>query len=716
MKFFQKIILLFLFSSFSGTSIQATHIVGGELNYRCLTGNLYEISLTVFRDCQNGVPPFDAQAAVGIFDSSNILVTQLLIPFMGDDTLNPTLFDSCLVIPPDVCVHRTTYIDTIFLPFVAGGYQLVYQRCCRNNTILNIQNPSQTGATYYTQVSELALMTCNSNPVFNAWPPIYICTGEPILFNHSATDYDGDSLIYELCAPFEGAVVTNSMPQPPNPPPYDSIIWQFPFSTSNMMGGIDLLKINSQTGLLTGTPTQVGQYVVGICVKEYRNGILISTTKRDFQYNVGVCGAIHNAAFFTPSVVCDSNLVVRFNNQSTTVSTYFWDFGDLMTSADTSNSTSPAYAYSDTGQYVVTLIAGANEACADTFTKILNVHDATIIADFSVVYDPCIDSTEIQLVDQSTNPNSPISSWQWIFWDGSVGSVQNPVDTIYGQENYQIILIVGSENGCYDLKADSIKSYPVNISTQASRQICRGGEMFLDVFNLDSADNLSYQWFPDNEIVFGQNTNNPIVAPIQTTDFWVAATNQYNCTTIDTVTVPISNIFPMLNIQSSSDSTFPGEPIQLTATFDGNYLYDWLVDSSLSTNGIHNPVATPYVPTVYYLIVEDENGCKNIDTISILIRQFECELPYIFIPNAFTPNNDGNNDEFFVRANSIAEVYLAVYNRWGQKVFETNNLNQGWDGTFNGMPLEPDVFGYYLEIECFNGFKQFKKGNVALIR
>jgi gliding motility-associated-like protein len=240
--------------------------------------------------------------------------------------------------------------------------------------------------------------------------------------------------------------------------------------------------------------------------------------------------------------------------------------------------------------------------------------------------------------------------------------------------------------------------------------------MFLDVFNLDSADSLSYQWFPDNEIVFGQNTNNPIVAPIQTTDFWVAATNQYNCTTIDTVTVPISNIFPMLNIQSSSDSTFPGEPIQLTATFDGNYLYDWLVDSSLSTNGIHNPVATPYVPTVYYLIVEDENGCKNIDTISILIRQFECELPYIFIPNAFTPNNDGNNDEFFVRANSITEVYLAVYNRWGQKVFETNNLNQGWDGTFNGMPLEPDVFGYYLEIECFNGFKQFKKGNVALIR
>jgi gliding motility-associated-like protein len=238
----------------------------------------------------------------------------------------------------------------------------------------------------------------------------------------------------------------------------------------------------------------------------------------------------------------------------------------------------------------------------------------------------------------------------------------------------------------------------------------------LEVFNLDSTDNLTYQWLPESEIIVGQNSNKPIVAPILTTDFWVIATNQHGCTAIDTLTVQTSNIFPPLAIQSSADSTFPGEPVQLTATFDGNYLYDWLSDSSLSANGIHNPIATPYVPTIYTLLIEDENGCRNIASIPILIRQFECELPYIFIPNAFTPNNDGNNDEFFVRANSITAVYLAVYNRWGQRVFETRDLNQGWDGTFNGMPLEPDVFGYYLEIDCFNGLKQFKKGNVALIR
>lgn len=239
--------------------------------------------------------------------------------------------------------------------------------------------------------------------------------------------------------------------------------------------------------------------------------------------------------------------------------------------------------------------------------------------------------------------------------------------------------------------------------------------MFLEVFNLDSTDNLSYQWYPDEEILLGQNTEEVIVAPILTSNYWVEATNQFGCIGIDTITVLASANFPPLDIIADADSVFPGNAVQLTATND-NYTYSWFPDSSLNVNGIYNPIANPFVNTTYTLLIEDENGCKNIEDITILIREFECELPYIFIPNAFTPNNDGENDVFFVRANSITDVYLAVYNRWGQKVFETRDLNQGWDGTFNGIPLEPDVFGYYLEIECYNGVKQFKKGNVALIR
>ncbi|MGB1216978.1 MAG: hypothetical protein ACPG5P_03835, partial [Saprospiraceae bacterium] len=110
---FYVLLLAFIGLPFYGN---ATHIVGGELNYKCLGNDEYEISLTVFRDCYNGNPNayFDDPASIGIFDINNQLINslgedgQLLIDLIEDDTLEPVLFDSCLVVPPDVCVHTTT--------------------------------------------------------------------------------------------------------------------------------------------------------------------------------------------------------------------------------------------------------------------------------------------------------------------------------------------------------------------------------------------------------------------------------------------------------------------------------------------------------------------------------------------------------------------------------------------------------------------------------
>lgn len=87
-----------------------------------------------------------------------------------------------------------------------------------------------------------------------------------------------------------------------------------------------------------------------------------------------------------------------------------------------------------------------------------------------------------------------------------------------------------------------------------------------------------------------------------------------------------------------------------------------------------------------------------------------------FVPNAFTPDGDGLNEVLFVRGAAIDEVFFAIYNRWGEKVFESTSKTQGWDGTFKGKMLTPDVYGYYVEVRCFNGETYFKKGNVTLIR
>ena len=119
----------------------ATHIVGGEMNYRCLGNDQYEISLTIFRDCDTGVPWFDDPAVVGVFEggSNNYLFSQLVtLNPLSNDTLDIYPEDSCLTVTTGACIHTTTYVDTITLAMNTSGYTIAYQRCCRNQDIVNI--------------------------------------------------------------------------------------------------------------------------------------------------------------------------------------------------------------------------------------------------------------------------------------------------------------------------------------------------------------------------------------------------------------------------------------------------------------------------------------------------------------------------------------------------------------------------------------------------
>jgi gliding motility-associated-like protein len=87
-----------------------------------------------------------------------------------------------------------------------------------------------------------------------------------------------------------------------------------------------------------------------------------------------------------------------------------------------------------------------------------------------------------------------------------------------------------------------------------------------------------------------------------------------------------------------------------------------------------------------------------------------------FYPQLFPPNRDGLNDILYVRGSGIRDIALSIYNRWGEKVFESHNISDGWDGTFKGKPLDSAVFVYYLEVTFTNGDHATNKGNVTLIR
>lgn len=716
-----------------------THIVGGEMNYRCLGNNQYEIQLTIFRDCDTGVPDFDDPASIGVFAFDAITNTyfldtgvgqmgQLLIPKMNDDTLNPVLSDPCKVVPPNVCVNTSTYTDTISLPFRPGGYTLAYQRCCRNQSILNIVDPLDTGATYPIEISETALLECNSNAVFNEWPPIYICVNDPIDFDHSATDIDGDSLVYKLCIPFEGANPDFPMPQPPNPPPFTEVTWvDPPFNLSNVMGGVPL-AIDSETGFLTGVPNTIGQFVVGICVEEYRDGNLISTTRRDFQYNVGVCGEFVSS-FFVPEVSCEG-LEVIFDDQSVNALTntpleYNWNFNDPGNPGAGSTISDPVFVYSDTGTYTVQLAIEAiintdngPFVCTDTSFSTFSVYEPSLFPDFTASIVDCNDPININFINNSIDTVFNLTDWEWFVNNTVFSNSENPPIFISNnnEEDFEILLIITNEKGCVD-SITQIISTGIDLEYSNNVANCEPSPTFdMEVNVLGNPDIISWNWEPSAGIISGGNTNTPTFDLTVTDTYYFSVEYDDGCIFEDSIIVNNDGVDLGLVISATPDTLNEGQTSQLEVTGNNLDTYDWNPTGSLDDPTIFNPVADPVVSTEYTTTVTDINGC--IDTISILVVVLStiCEEPYLFMPNAFTPNGDNENDILFVEGNVIDEMYLAVYNRWGEKVFESEDKSIGWDGRYKNELLEPDVYGYYLRVKCVNGEEYFKKGNISLIR
>ena len=488
-------------------SAQATHIVGGEIGYRCLGNNQYEVTLRVFRDCFYGdeLAPFDDPASIGIFDRNGLLVRNLLVTKIGNDTLT-NIIDKCILNSGNVCVHTTTYKATVTLMPRPGGYRFVYQRCCRNETIRNIVKPLETGATYDILLTEGAMKRCNNSPVFNSWPPIFICRDEPLVFNHSAIDTDGDSLVYKLCVPFQGGTILFPQPVPPDSPPYDTVVWNNPsnqtiYSVDNMMGFGVPLAINPVSGVMTATPGQLGQYVIGVCILEYDRNTkeLLSETRRDFQYNVIDCQRV-TAALFAPEAQCD-NLTVSFLNQSQNAEAFQWYF-DAPSTTFSSTQKNPVFTYPDTGRYTITLIAEPGTICADTAVHDIFLQANSLSVDLQADVFDCFGGSVLQLRDLSVDTVSPVVKWQWEvrFTGGEalVSSQQFPEFIVPTGSSGTVKLTATSKNGCVQTAEKSFETgqgKPGGYIASTRLEACLGEVIGL---NPGTPSNISfrYHWEP----------------------------------------------------------------------------------------------------------------------------------------------------------------------------------------------------------------------------
>lgn len=875
-----------IFFFLSHANVNATHIVGGEITYECLGNNQYRIHLVVYRDCFLGQAPFDAMAEVGVYDDQMNLVTSLMMSFPGSNNIPPLVFSPCLTPPTNVCVERAEYIEVVTLPPNGGGYHLVYQRCCRNNSITNIDNPGGTGSTYNTYIPTTPAGICNNSPVFQNFPPIYLCQGVPINFDHSATDADGDSLVYQLCEPFLGGTTQVPTPSPPAPPPFIPVLYNPGFNALNALGGsTNPLTIDPVTGLLTGTPSLLGQFVVAVCVNEYRNGVLLNTTRRDFQFNIVACNAAI-ASIPAQTTQCDG-YDVTFTGSSINGINYFWDFGVAGISTDTSSLQNVVYTYPDSGLYTVMLVAydpagncydtayqtfhvlpllapsfvsppneclGGNNftftaggsfdqsasflwnfgssasittavtqtangisypasgtypvtltvsqfGCTETFGSVVNVIDDPTAdigsanqycvgtqvdfennsigadsywwefgnpssnADSSNLFEPfyvypdsgiyyitlvagndgyCFDTiVEPFFVFPLLNPIAvgggdqcfdsqsftfsvggnydPVATFDWNFGGGaSQQSAQvNFISGItYNQPGQYPVTLVVSQFGCHDttyLNA-GVFSNPIASFVLAEADGCSPLKVqFADSSKAETA--LNYFWS------FGDESSSNEQNPQHT--YWLPGTYNVQLTVVTTsgcidtsvYSLPAAiTVFPSpeagLVIEDTAVSAF--EPViqildtSKLADFCKIYISDGTIYHTCVTAHTFQEVGNYVVSQV----VTNQFGCK--DSVSQMIYVFpEYRL---FIPNCFTPNEDGINDVFLPSYLGAETALLMIFNRWGEKIFEGKSLGEGWDGTHEGKPAPQDAYVYRLVIDPVGLTPRTVTGSVTLLR
>ena len=507
-----------LFWSFS--SLFAGHIVGGEIYYDYLGNSQYAITLVVYRDCES-TTAFDDQAALGIFETANGNLHDVVNINYNSSTMEelpPILENPCNLIPTQLCIERAIYTTTVTLPDIAGGYTLAYQRCCRANGIDNLAF-NQQGMTLSTAIPDVDdIGGHNSSARFTDLPPITLCRNSAFFFDHGAVDPDGDQLVYSFCDPLSGATPDQPAPNTPDNPPYNPISWANGFSASYpVTSTTSPFSIDPTTGYITGTATQLGTFIISICVSEYRNGVLVNTISRDFQYRVVTCESV-SAEFPTlsnSSYQSCSGLSVNFDNTSVASSNtiYHWDFGITGTDADTSNAYEPSYSFPGPGTYQIVLTTNPGWPCEDQA-----VHDYTVFPPVVPTITPTTTNTYacINMQDtydfEVTGSYSTAANVLWNFGTGAtpLTSVSNSPPNVALPANAAqwVVTVQVSENGCVGTDTQTITNQPDPIASIAPQNVfCQGLEYSFTANSLNAA---TQTWdFGGNGVADLSNINSP---------------------------------------------------------------------------------------------------------------------------------------------------------------------------------------------------------------
>jgi gliding motility-associated-like protein len=383
--------------------------------------------------------------------------------------------------------------------------------------------------------------------------------------------------------------------------------------------------------------------------------------------------------------------------------TYTWLPNDG--SVQSPSSPFPLFIGSASNAYTLLINHGL---CTDTITQDVLVPDLSL----TVSSDTTLCNPGVVDLMANGNPTSGNIIWSTSF------NFMNPINV--GGESTISVMVNGTQTYYAQLTsqgcsvADSVQVNLVANQTeiQGDFTACAGDTLNLFVLNPNSL--FSYTWSSAATIASGQGTSSIQLILAAPTVVQVTAQTPFGCTATDAVNVNVSNLTSQsVNASASSELVLSGSQIQLFAQPTG-LAYQWSPGNLLSNATLANPTGILEETTTFYLTVTD-GECIQTDSVTVRVTDFICGNPTVFVPNAFTPNEDNANEWLFVRGNFITEMDFYVFDRWGEKIFESHELSNGWNGYFQGKPLDPAVFACYLRVVCEGGEVYFEEGNITIL-
>ena len=400
-------------------------------------------------------------------------------------------------------------------------------------------------------------------------------------------------------------------------------------------------------------------------------------------------------------------LNITFNGQllaqDTAALTWNWDFANGATS---NVQNPPATIYNIASNYAIKLIVTNSSGCADTVVKNIAAYPVPKVkagADEIICFGAGVVLNAAGADSYSWSPSTNLSC----------ADCQSPLAKPDSLINY-IVKGTSNGNGCTSTDTVQIKvKHPFVLNNSLGDTLCVGSSK-----KLFAAGGYKYVWSPATGLS-DANSATPVASPTATTLYTVISTDEKGCFK-DTGYVPIT-VYSTPTINAGQDKTIIGGE---TATLPFVYAGDaasvtWAADPSILEITSNNITVKPVETTEYTVEVKSQGGCKAKDKVTVFVI---CSGANVFIPNTFSPNGDGANDKFYPRGKGLFKVKaFRIFNRWGELVFMKNDFmpndeNAGWDGTYKGQRLNPDVYVYTVDIQCNSSNTLALKGNITLIR